>query len=640
MTIKELEDQIRNYNVNYRKGNSLISDFEYDALLRELQEKDPENDLFKVGVIESLRDFQEFSERMEELPIPMYSLEKAKSVKELKKFISNNWDLQPDDKIIITPKYDGISLCVNEKEKKAWTRGDGSKGQRSDGHYKKINPLKTSPSHITYTFGEAIFKTESFLENKGEYKSARNCVAGLFNSPDVSEMLSHVSYVRYGTDREDLDKSVQLSELEKVYQEKVAPHWAITAFLFMNTEESILKFLNNIFEKVEEYKCDGLVIEVDKASIRNKLGRLPNGNPRYAIAYKNESWAERSETTVKEIEWGVSKDGKVKPVLTFDPVDLCGATVQRATAHNAKYLCDNNICKGATIIIARSGDVIPKHIKTLRYNPSELHSQMDDMMLCPSCGEPLKWDSTGTELVCTNPECKDKKIQRLVFFFTTLGTEEFREPTIRKVYEAGYETVQAILEITTDELSSIEGIGKSLSKKLREQFDTYKKVGIPFARLLTALNVFEGTFGEKTCQLIFNSLSPEDLDGVCDLQEIPLENLTAIKGVSEITAKAFNRGIRIFSFMESLNVEISYVAQEAVEAKEDQMAICFSGFRNKEWEAVLSSKGHKLVNSVSKNTSILVVKDRNSTSSKIKKAQELGISILNLSEFEKLLVTL
>lgn len=640
MTIKELEDQIRNYNVNYRKGNSLISDSEYDALFKELQEKDPENDLFKVGVIESLKDFQEYMERMEKLPIPMYSLEKVKSVEELKKFISNNWNLQHDDKIIITPKYDGISLCVNEKEKKAWTRGDGSKGQRSDEHYKKVNPLQTFPSHITYTFGEAIFKTEVFLANKGEYKSARNCVAGLFNSPEVSEMLSHVSYVRYGTDREDLDKSVQLSELEKVFQEKVTPYWVTTAFLFMNDGESILKFLNNIFEKITEYKCDGLVIEVDKASIRNKLGRLPNGNPRYTIAYKNESWSERAETIVREIEWNVSKDGKVKPVLIFDPVDLCGATVRRATAYNAKYLYDNNICEGASIIIARSGDVIPKHLKTLHYDSKSLRDEMDKSAVCPSCGETLKWDGTMTELVCTNSECKDKKIQKLVFFFSTLGTEEFREPTIRKIYDAGYETVKSILEITPAELTSIEGIGESLSKKLREQFNAYRDSGVPFARLLTALNVFEGTLGEKTCQLIFNNLISEDLDKVCDLEEIPLENLTAIKGISEITAMAFNKGIKTFSLAESFDIGISCVAQRVIETTGDQMSICFSGFRNKEWETALSSKGHKLVNSVSKNTSILVVKDKEGTSSKIKKAQELGISILSLSEFEKLLVTL
>lgn len=636
MTAKELEKRIITCNEAYRKGEPLISDTEYDLLIDQLKSMDPGNKIFERGIIEKSNT------RMEKLPIPMYSLEKIKDVEELKKFIQNNWQLTPTDKVIITPKYDGISLCVDEWSREAYTRGDGVEGQRSDEHYEAIQNgviNATKPGCFEYTFGEAIFPIRDFLKNKGEYKSARNCVAGLFNSPDINkDMLQHVQYVRYGTSRDDLDKVVQLDEIQRIFNHCTS-YWVTTASVFNNDNASILKFLDGIFKNLNEYKCDGLVIEVNNSLLRKKLGRLPNGNPRYAVAFKNPEWSERAETIVKKIEWNISKDGKSKPVLIFDPIDLCGATVQRATAHNARYLCDNDICENAVIVIARSGDVIPKHIKTIRSNAEDRRREMDNMMICPSCGEPLVWDNTMTELVCTNSDCKEKKIQKLVFFFTTLGIDNFREPTIRKIYEAGYQTVNDIIS-NVMHFDKIEGIGASLVESLTNQFGKLKSEGVPFAKLLTAYNVFNGTFGEKTCQMIFDKLPEFAMERVLDLKELPIEILISIEGVAETTAMVFNEGIKRYSMLDADPIKISMVWNKKIEAAENQIAVCFSGFRNKEWENTLINKGHKVVSGVSKNTTHLIVKDKNSSSSKIKKAQELGITILNTEEFENILLTL
>lgn len=632
MGTKELEKRIIACNEAYRKGEPLISDVEYDQLIDQLKSVDPENKIFEKGIIERS------NARMEKLPIPMYSLEKIKDVDELKKFIQNNWQLDPTDKVIITPKYDGISLCVDEWSREAYTRGDGVEGQRSDEHYETmqngiINPSR--PGCFEYTFGEAIFPIKDFLKNKGEYKSARNCIAGLFNASKADDMLKYAQYVRYGTSRDDLNKDVQLSEMQHIFNNSTH-YWTTTASVFINSNESILKFLDEIFLSITNYKCDGLVIEVNDHRLRKNLGRLPNGNPRYAVAFKNPEWSEREETIVKEIEWGISKDGKAKPVLIFDPIDLCGATVQRATAHNAKYLCDNHICEGATIVIARSGDVIPKHLKTVQYDPEKMKKTMDDMMICPSCGEPLKWDSTMTELICTTANCDEKRIQKLVFFFTTLGIENFGEPTIRKIYEAGYKYVSSIM-LNVVSFDKIEGIGSSLIKSLLKQFNKLRSEGVSFAKLLTAYNVFDGVFGEKTCQMILDNLTDEELTVVLDLEELPLYALLKIEGVAETTAKAFNKGIRKYALLEADHIRISMVQNEKIEAAENQMSVCFSGFRKKDWEDILTKKGHKVVSGVSKNTTHLVVKDKNSTSTKTKKALDLGIEVLDMLEFEELL---
>ena len=638
MTIKELEKAIKGYDKAYRDGDPLITDMEYDLLLDQLREKDPGNELLKKAVIE---DIDSSNPRMEDLPIPMYSLEKVKTIEDLKKTISS-WGLRGDDKIIITPKYDGISLCVDENEQKVWTRGDGIQGQRSDSHYKAMRNGKVimGRSHFGHTFGEAIFRTTSFLKLKGDYKSARNCVAGLFNSPEVNaRILDGVHYVRYGTSRTDLDKMTQLDEMYKFFA-GVTDYMVVPAIYFNNDENVLKGTLNTVFERLTgDYKCDGLVIEVNKAETRNRLGRLPNNNPRYAVAYKDPDWSERSETVVKGIEWNVSKDGKVKPVILIEPVDLCGATVQRASAYNAKYVCDNRICKDAKIIIARSGDVIPKHLKTLSYESTSFQTMCDEMMICPSCGEPVKWDSTQTELVCINPNCDQKNVSELVYFFSTLGTEECREPTLRKLFNAGLMTPHDILKSTPEELMEIEGIGASLSKKLCSQFLSYKTKGLPLARLMAASNVFGGVLSEKTCQMIFDNLSEEDLQKFLDCEPIKKEHLLNIDGVGEVVAEAFIRGCNLYSTLPDLGVPFSYINQPKKKAAENQMNVCFTGFRDKEWEERLINAGHKIASGVTSKTTYLVVKDQSSASSKKVKANSLQIPIYTKEEWETFMET-
>lgn len=632
MTIKQLENKIREYNKAYREGNSLISDNQYDELVEKLREKDPENEIFKKGVIEENED----SYREEVLPKPMYSLEKIKDVKELKRFIKDVWQLDDDDLIVITPKYDGISLLVQEFDHKVWTRGDGEKGFRSDRHFEKIQNGHKDFKHLfPYTFGEVIFPIESFLQHKGSYKSARNCIAGLFNADTPDDMLQYATFVRYGAfDDEDLDKTDQLRLMRESYYFVTWDSTITKKELLDRDDESLLELLNTVFRQQDIFKCDGLVLEVNSAEKRKKLGRLPNMNPRYAIAFKNPEWSEREATIVKKIEWNVSKDGNLKPTLVFDPIDLCGATIQRATAHNAAYVMDNYIHLGAEVVIARSGDVIPKHIETVKYNFEDFQKMCDELTECPCCGYVTKWDSTHTELICTNESCKERKINELIFFYTTLEIENFGEPTIRKFYEVGYTSFGDLLKATPEELMKIEGVGKSLVESLNKQFEELETIGRPFAQILTAFNCFGGVFGEKTCQMIFDALDEDNIEKIMNLEEVSIDDLLNIEGVAKKTAQVFNKGLKKFSKITNY-IAISKVQNEKVKAAENQMNVVFTGVRDKELEKELTSKGHIVGSGVSKKTTYLIVKDKNSTSSKMKKAQELGVTIMTLEEFKK-----
>lgn len=629
---KELEEKIVEANRLYREGNPVMSDKEYDRMKEELERHFPDSDILKKSIVEESVK----GDRMERLPFPMFSLEKVKTVDEIVRWVKDVWGLSPNDRVVITPKYDGISLLVDETTNDCWTRGDGTEGQNSRDHYRYVNHGNPMNKRGCFTFGEAIIPIGMFLKNVKPlgYKSARNAVAGAFNADDFNaQVLGNTAYVRYGIMDSDRDKSMQLAELRNDYGNYATQYWVTSAGVF-DDNKTALTYLNDLFESIKNFKCDGLVIEVDNKTKREELGRLPNGNPRYAIAYKNPDWQERYTTKVQKIEWSISKDGKAKPVIVFDPVEFDGATVSRCTGYNAKYITDNHICPNAYIVVTRSGDVIPKHLETLKYSVECFEGMCDSMMFCPSCGEPLKWDATLTDLVCLNPNCDEKAIKQLVYFFATLGTEEMQEATVRKLYKGGLFSIEDIINVTKEELEKIEGIGKSLSKKLRKQFDSYVDDGVPFARVLTAYNVFGGVIGEKTCQMIFNSLTKDQIDYMFENEEVPMKDLLSIDGIAETTAKSFNDGLKtFFDLCSGTPVSISFIQEETVE-NDNPESVCFTGFRNKQWEERLVKEGHKIVSSVSKNTTILVTKDKESSSSKVKKAKELSIPILTPEEFE------
>lgn len=629
---KELEEKIIEANRLYREGKPVMTDKEYDSMKEGLEKYFPDSDILKKAIVEKSVK----GDRMERLPFPMFSLEKVKMVDEIVRWVKDVWELSPNDRVVITPKYDGISLLVDETTNDCWTRGDGTEGQNSRDHYRYVNHGNPMNKKGCFTFGEAIIPIGMFLKNVKPlgYKSARNAVAGAFNADDFNaQVLGNTAYVRYGIMDSDRDKSMQLAELRNDYGNYATQYWVTSAGVF-DDNKTALTYLNDLFESIKNFKCDGLVIEVDNKTKREELGRLPNGNPRYAIAYKNPDWQERFTTKVKKIEWSISKDGKAKPVIVFDPVEFDGATVSRCTGYNAKYITDNHISPNAYIVVSRSGDVIPKHLETVSYSVELFREMCDGMMICPSCGEPLKWDETFTDIVCINPDCKEKKIKQIAYFFATLETEEMQEATIRKFYEGGLDSVEKIANASEKELSQIGGIGAKLSKKLRGQFDKYADNGVSFAKILTAYNVFGGVIGEKTCQMIFDSLSDEDIDTIFKEGKTPMESLLAVPGVAETTAKIFNNGIGLFFYIiENSPFPISYVKNNVVLADNPE-SVCFTGFRNKEWEERLSKEGHKVVSGVSKNTTILVTKDKESSSSKVKKAKELSIPILTPEEFE------
>lgn len=644
--INSLRAELVALNKAYREGNPQISDVDYDHMVETLRVNSPEDEFFKKGIVEEATD------RMEPLPVPMYSLEKIKTIKDFRKWLQKMFAAGCKE-IVATPKFDGISLVVDEDDKRAWTRGDGVEGQLSTKHFDRMfNGEGEHPEpHLMHTWGEAIMKKKTFAHLKDNqadfaYKNARNMVAGIFNSPDGwnNRFMANVDFVRYGSDLTG-DKSSVLEELKRTFH-NVTPYvsFLIEEIMELDDEEMNLLLDEELHDRFDaEYKIDGVVIEVDEESVREQLGRLPNGNPAYAIAFKKEEWCDVYQTKVISIEKGIGKTGVLNPVIIIEPVEINGATVSRATAYNAAYLVENNICEGAVIEVTRGGDVIPKHLKTLEYNETMFEKMCDDLVICPSCGEPLKWNETNVDLVCTNDKCKEMVISEMVYFFRTMGCEQFEEPTIRRLYNFGYRSVETILESHVAEFQKL--FGKAKGKTVYDQIQKVLTEGVPMARYMTALNIFDGKIAEATCQKIFDAANPEMVERVKTVSyEIGsiaeatylAKSLEQVNGVGEILARSFVKGlIKLQHIGIYPGVNITYVqTPKTAPLAENAMVVCMTGFRDKEMEVQLNKLGHRVVDGVTKECTVLVVADINSTSSKMKTAKQRGLRIVTREDFE------
>lgn len=617
---EELEFKIEEYNEFYRLGEPRITNEEYDKLIEDLADKFPKSILLKRGVIEKPQK----ESRKRNLPIPMYSLNKCKSIEEIVQWLRSN-NIPEDEPLIITPKYDGISLVVNEANADCFTRGDGEVGQISNDHFRKM-PVKTLGEQV-FTFGEAIMPRYKFENHKEKYANARNMVAGLFNRDIPTEELKDVDYMRYGSNAVHLDKKEQLEALNELNS-------VLVPFRIIKLESLSEEKLEVLYQNWSKgYQIDGLVIDINSFDIRDELGREENMNPKYARAYKNPSWSGSVEVKVTGVTWQVSKQGKLKPVIQIEPTEVSGVTVTNVTGYNARYMFDNNIAEGSVIKIIRSGDVIPKHIETISYMTENVEKLADEIAVCPSCGETTKWDETMTEIICQNPECKERKIMKLVHFFSTLKVEDFGEPSIRTFYENGYDTIEKILNMKQISIVNIPGFGSKSSARLLSQFGKLKNEGVSAARLIHALDLMEGKIGEKTIQLIFDNCE--------DLNNLSVDKLIDIESVSTITANIFIKGFKEY-LCNWLNVlKVSFIKSPKPKVIGDKLKgerICFTGCRpSKDMEEKIQNQGGEIASGVSKNTTTLVVKDMSDktlSSTKARKAKQLGIKIIEQRKFE------
>jgi len=606
--IENIKEKIKQANDAYRLGNPIISDSEYDQLIDELSLLSPDDELLnKVG--------HEVSDesRKERLPIEMASMNKIKSMEDindwcrLKGILNNNF-------IIITPKYDGLSLCVDEVNNRAWTRGNGTLGQKSDSHYNLINnKLELDNNSFSYTYGEVMMSKKTFTDKYSkDFANPRNLVAGLLNSKEASEYLKDCDYIKYGSvpHRNTFQTKKQiLDELNSGQRVKVPYH-------ICRISELSEELLINLFhEYSRDYEIDGLIIEVNDLNQQTVLGReTSSNNPVWARAFKHPSFEQSAETEITGISWNISKQGYLKPTLHINPVKLDGVTVSNVTGNNARFVKDMGIGVGAKVLVKRSGMVIPIIADVI--TPVEF--QMPDV---PN----IDWNENGVELI-TLTETDEQKLKKIVAFFEILESDNVSEGVITQLWEAGYKTISDILSLTKEDLEKIDRFGK---RKAKIVYDSIKKsvTDVSLSKLQHATGIFKG-LGSKKLALLEDFTTKPTIDQVM-----------AIEGFAEISAKSYiNSYDEFFNFIKDLPVIITEKVEVVpVGTDLDGKQFVFTGVRRKDLEDVIESRGGKISGSVSKNTTHLVMRMIGSGSSKEKKAIDLGVEVITVEQLEELL---
>lgn len=499
------------------------------------------------------------------------------------------------------------------------------------------NIAKNTSFHFTYgefiisnAEWDAYFKGKISPSTGDKFKSPRNTAAGMLNADEPSELIQYASFFRYGVGEADNSKFStfwdQIYALCEYYNQPKLFSKHIVGEL---NEE----FLRKLFvEWSNMYPIDGIVIYINDLNIWDKVGRhQSSGNPLYAVAYKHPDFTMAFKTVVKSITWNVSKAGALKPVVNIETVDTGDCDMENPTGYNAAFISDMKIAKGAEILVTRSGGVIPKILSTISSAPLEEQNKMwDDLSMCPVCDSPTAWNNTFVELCCTNQDCAGRRLAKIIHFFTTCGAENMGEESYAKLFNAGFNSVKKILNITPKEILLIDGFGESAVEIILSNNEKIKE-GVEAPVLMHASDCFVG-IGQKKSQQILKDMG-DFVDTFYSLKYHPIANEEDSK-----TYKSFCDGVLSFyNFIKENGLIIKAMQKKDVKSdgRCSGMKVCFTGVRDKGLESLIISEGGEIVSGVSKKTTHLIVVDLSSSSSKMAKAKGLGVVINTINMFRE-----
>ncbi len=603
--IEKIKETINKANIAYREGSPMMSDSEYDLLLEELSMLSPNDDLInKVGV--SPKD----ESRKAKLPIEMASMNKIKSLEDLLNWVRLK-GIPTDSEIVLTPKYDGISLCVHEIKKHAFTRGDGTFGQKSNDHYKSIGNKLIDQNLFNFTYGEVMMSKSTFLEKYSkDFANPRNLVAGLLNGKDISPILKDCNYIKYGgvifdTFKDKIKTKSEILDQLNSCQEIDVPFKVET---IDNLTEDI--FISLFKEWSKDYEIDGLIIEINDLNLQKQLGREnSSNNPVWARAFKHPSFEQSATTEIVGISWNISKQGYLKPTLHVNPVRLDGVTVSNVTGNNARFVKDMGLGVGAKVVVKRSGMVIPIIADVIQGVDFQ-------MPAIPN----IDWNDNGVELI-TLEETDDQKLKKIIAFFEILESDNVSEGVITQLWEVGHRTIKDILNLKVEDFQKIDRFGK---RKSQIVYDSIQKSinSVSLSKVQHATGIFNGLGSKKLILLEQFETKPS------------LDEVMQIEGFAEISAKIYiDNWDKFKEFIKDIPIKIKEkVTAPKISGDLDGLQFVFTGVRRKDLEDIIESRAGKVGGSVSKNTTHLVMKEKGSGSSKEKKAMDLGVKILTVEE--------
>lgn len=626
----------------YQEAQEIMSNYEYDRLYDELKELEDE-----LGITLSNSPTVNVGyEVVSELPkerheSPMLSLDKTKEVEELKNFVG-------DQKVLMSWKMDGLTVVLTYRDGKLYkavTRGNGEVGEVITNNAKVF---KNVPVQIAYQ-GELILRGEAVIGYKdfekinqeiedvdARYKNPRNLCSGsvrqLNNQITAKRNVMFYAFTLVQADGVDFQNS------RACQMEWLKSQGFTTVEYYMVTrdtvEDEVAKFSSKISEN--DFPSDGLVLTYDDIAYGRSLGRTAKF-PRDSFAFK---WQDEiRETVLREIEWSPSRTGLINPVAIFDPVELEGTTVSRASVHNISIMEELELGIGDRIEVYKANMIIPQIAENLTRSGVK-----DIPCKCPVCQGETKIRQVGNAkaLYCMNPECQAKHVKSFALFVSrdALNIEGLSEATLEKFISRGYiHTFADIFHLDQykEEIQKMEGFGEKSYKKLTESIEKARTTTLP--RVIYSLGI--AGIGLANAKVICRELK-YDVESLLKVSE---EELNEIQGVGEVLAKAFvgyfADAKHVENFRRLLNEltipEETVTKQQIFEGVNFVITGSVKHFANRgEVKELIESLGGKVTGSVTSKTNYLINNDVTSTSSKNKKANELGIPIISEETFLKL----
>lgn len=604
-------------NYYFNKGISLVSDELYDVLTEYSKNKYPKKrKQTSVGA-------KVPGKNKVKLPFMMASMNKIKPEKNA----LIKWKETYRGPYVITCKLDGVSALYDGRHHKLYTRGDGIEGQDIS-HL--LAPLGMENLDTECVFrGELIIKKKIFQEKYSDvYANPRNMVAGLVNkkvnaSDNVlNEMLGDINFVVYELVEPSFAPCVQFEIISKFPEIKQVYNMELEII----TNEILTTILLEIRE-LYDYETDGIIVTNDEAYERYEELK----NPEHAFAFKMALTEQSCEATVTNVIWTPSKDGYMKPRVQISPVQLCGVTIEYATGFNANFIYENKIGVGTVIEIIRSGDVIPYINKVIK--PSE----------APKMPEPMSnyvWNDTNIDLIlkdelkCENIDVIEKQIAG---FFKKLKVEGLSNGNVRKILNYdGNASIESICNMTKEDLKKVPGFQEKMASKIIDSIkDKLQSESLP--NIMAASNVFGRGFSDKRMKEIMET--EHEILITSHSEEEKIRMVTNVNGISIKMARQFVENIdKFITFMKKINMAAKLLPILKKEEEKSEILLgksyALTGFRDEELLEFITKNGGKVVATLTKKTTGLIVKDNHyKANTKTTQAEQKSIPIITREEF-------
>ena len=671
---KEIE---KHNNLYYNKDNPIISDMEYDKLIRELRDLEESNSNLKVeyeiknskvgsGSEKSENENVSPTEKIGGIAsekfskvrhrVPMLSLSNTYNISEIEDFdkrVKKIIDVKKKIDYVLELKLDGLSISLiyeNGILKQGITRGDGQIGEDVTENIMEIEsiPKKLKEPISLEVRGEVILPISEFSrinqerEDEGEdvFANPRNAAAGTIRQLDKSIVKERKldCYLYYLVNAEEYGMKTHKESIE--YIEKLG--FKTTKIFELYNDFGKLEKAIDIWKTKREkldYETDGLVIKVNEFEHYDELGYTTK-SPRWAIAYKFP--AEQVKTKLYDVTFQVGRTGVVTPVAELEAVNLSGSVVKRASLHNFDEIRRKEIKIGDNVIIEKAAEIIPQVVNVVFEDRKGDEKDIEVPTNCPICDSELVKEEGQVALKCLNPQCPEKVKREIAYFVSrdAMNITGLGEKIVEKFIELG--KIKTVVDIYSlkdyaEELENLEKMGKKSVENLINSIEESKKQG--FSKVLYALGIpFVGKFNANLLTKNYNSIEL--------LKEKSVEDLLEIKGIGDKVAVAVhtylndeNNWAKIVALKE---IGLQFEAEETEEEEIEDNPIKGKSFlatgklekyKRNDIKDIILAKGGNYLSGVTKKLDYLIAGEK--AGSKLSKAEELGVRVLTEEEFEK-----